>query len=151
MAKFISDRDVTFFKGIAREVVDDVVQNIIVLFKINLNDTVVNLYGESLNKTWHAGVELYSLINKSDNTTDYDDFGANNMQPIEFRLDRFACEEKQIYPEVGDVIFFDNSYYEIENTNEVQYVGGQPFNNFSIVCTTIMVSKNNLNIEERIK
>ena len=40
MPKFISARDVNFFKGIAREVVDDVVQNIIVLFKINLNDKI---------------------------------------------------------------------------------------------------------------
>jgi hypothetical protein len=49
MPKFISERDVAFFKGLAREVVDDVIQNAIVLFKINLNETRVNLYGESIN------------------------------------------------------------------------------------------------------
>jgi regulator of sirC expression with transglutaminase-like and TPR domain len=41
MPKFISNRDVTFFKGIAREIVDDVIQNICVLFKINLNETKI--------------------------------------------------------------------------------------------------------------
>ncbi len=39
MPKFISERDVAFFKGIAREVVDVVIQNAIVLFKVNLNET----------------------------------------------------------------------------------------------------------------
>ena len=150
MPKFISERDVAFFKGLAREVVDDVVQNAIVLFKINLNETRVNLYGESINKTWHAGVQLYALINKEIETSAYEGFGSNTMQNIEFRLDRFMCEEKNSYPEVGDVIFFDNSYYEIDNTNEVQFVGGQTYNNFSIVCSTFMVTKSALNIEERI-
>jgi hypothetical protein len=151
MAKFISDRDVAFFKGLAREVVDDVIQNIAVLYKINLNETRVNLYGESMNKTWHTGVQLYVLINKDTTTTSYEGFGSERLQNIEFRFDRFMCEEKNSYPEIGDVIFFDNSYYEIDNTSEVQYVGGFDKNNFSIVCNTFMVSKSTLNIEERIK
>lgn len=151
MPKFISDRDVTFFKGLARELVDEVVQNTIVLFKVNLNETKINLYGESLNKTWHAGVELYALLQKDAEIMQYEGFGADTTQNVTFKLDRFMCEEKNTYPEIGDVIFFNGSYYEIGNTNEVQFVGGQPYNNFSIVCETFMVSKSNLNIEERIK
>ena len=150
MPKFISERDVAFFKGIAREVVDVVIQNAIVLFKVNLNETKINLYGESINKTWHPGVQLYALINKEPETATYEGFGSDANQNIEFRLDRFACEEKNAYPEIGDVIFFDGSYYEIDNTNEIQFVGGQPDNNFSIVCSTFMVNKSALNIEERI-
>jgi hypothetical protein len=151
MPKFISDRDVSFFKHIAREVVDDVVQNTCILYKINLADTHINLYGEAMNKTWHTGVQLYVLANKDTTTTNYEGFGADTMQNIEFRFDRFMCEEKNSYPEVGDVIYFDDSYYEIDNTTETQYSGGLPKNNFSIVCTTFMVSKSTLNIEERIK
>jgi hypothetical protein len=151
MPKFISDRDVSFFKGIARELVDTVIQNTIVLFKVNLNETKINLYGESINKTWHAGVELYALINKEAKSATYEGFGSDTKQNIEFKLDRWMCEEKNSYPEIGDVIFFDGSYYEIDNTNETQFVGGQPTNNFSIVCNTFMVNKSSLNIEERIR
>ena len=150
MPKFVSDRDVTFFKGLARELVDTVVENVIVLFKVNLNETKVNLYGESINKTWYPGVELYGLINKEAETTNYEGFGSDTSQNIEFRLDRWMCEEKNTYPEIGDVILFDNSYYEIDNTNEIQFVGGQPKNNFSIVCSTFMIRKSTLNIQERI-
>lgn len=151
MPKFISDRDVSFFKGIARELVDTVIQNTIVLFKVNLNESKINLYGESINKTWHAGVELYALINKEAESATYEGFGSDTKQNIEFKLDRWMCEEKNSYPEIGDVIFFDGSYYEIDNTNETQFVGGQPNNNFSIVCSTFMVNKSSLNIEERIR
>jgi hypothetical protein len=151
MPKFISDRDVTFFKGIARELVDVVVQNAIVLFKVNLSETKINLYGESISKTWHPGVELFALINKEPETANYEGFGPDANQNVEFRVDRWMCEEKRAYPEIGDVIFFDGSYYEIDNTNEIQFVGGQPNNSFSIVCSTFMVNRSALNIEERIK
>ena len=151
MPKFLQTRDIEFFKSIARELVDDVVENICVLFKVNISETKVNLYGEALNKTWHPGVELNVLINKSGQTAAYEGFGADVLQNIEFKFDRWMLEEKLSYPEIGDVIYFDNSYYEIDNTSEVQFVGGLSENNFSVVCSTFMVSKSALNIEERIK
>ena len=151
MPKFISDRDVRYFKHIAREAVDDVVENICVLYKINLADTRINLYGEAISKTWHPGVQLNVLIDKSAQQQNYEGFGPNTVQDIQFNFDKFMLEEKNIYPEVGDIIFFDQAYYEINNTTEVQYSGGLPQHNFSVVCSTFMVSKSNLNIEERIK
>ncbi len=151
MPKFAVGRDIELFKSFAREVVDDVVENIAVLFKVNLNETKVNLYGESINKTWYPGVELNVLINKSGQTAGYEGFGADTSQNVEFRFDRWMLEEKNTYPEIGDIIYFDQSYYEIDNTTEVQFVGGLPSNNFSVVCSTFMVRKSALNIEERIK
>ena len=151
MPKFVLGRDVDFFKSIARELVDDVIQNTIVLFKINMNETKINIYGEALNKTWYPGVELFALIDKEPEVARYEGFGLDTDQNITFKLDRWMLEEKGIYPEVGDVIFFDESYYEIGNTTEVQFVSGLPSNNFSVVCETFMVRKSSLNIEERIK
>lgn len=154
MPKFMLDRDLQLFRSLAREMVDTVIQNTCVLFKINLNETKVNIYGESTNKTWHPGVELYVLIDKDPETAVYEGFGSDNQQNITFKFDRLLCEERNAYPEIGDVIYFDNSYYEIDNTNEVQFVGGLPGDaserNWSIVCSTFMVNKATLNIEERI-
>ena len=151
MPKFVLERDVDFFKSIARELVDDVVQNIITLFKVNLNETKVNIYGEAMNKTWLPGVNLYALIDKAAESARYEGFGADTDQTITFKVDRFKCEEINVYPEIGDVILYNNSYFEIDNTSEIQFAGGQPYNNFSIVITAFMVSKSNLNIVERIK
>ena len=151
MPKFVLGRDVDFFKSIARELVDDVIQNTIVLFKINMNETKINIYGEALNKTWYPGVELFALIDKEPEVARYEGFGLDTDQNITFKLDRWMLEEKGIYPEVGDIINWNGGYFEIDNTNEIQLVGGQNYNNFSIVCSTFMVSKSNLNIEERIK
>jgi hypothetical protein len=151
MPKFLVGNDLTFFKSIARELVDDVIQVAVVLYKINQYETKVNIYGESVNKTWYPGVEIYALADKEPENVQYEGFGPDNTQSITFKFNRDTCEEKEIYPEIGDIVYFDNSYYEIDNTNEIQFVGGQPDNNFSIVATTFMVSKSSLNIEERAK
>ena len=151
MPKFLVGRDINFFRNVARELVDTVVENTCVLFKINLNETRVNIYGEALNKTWYPGVEVFALIDKEPETARYEGFGLDTDQNITFKLDRWMLEEKGIYPEVGDIIHWNEGYFEIDNTNEVQMVGGQSYNNFSVVCETFMVSKSNLNIEEKIK
>jgi hypothetical protein len=155
MPKFLVGRDIQFLRNVARELVDTVVENTCILYKINLNETKVNIYGEAMNKTWHTGVELFVLINKEGQTATYEGFGSETNQNIEFRFDRLLCEERKTYPEIGDIIYFDDSYYEIDNTTEIQYVGGLPNSvdekrNWSIICSTFMVSKSNLNIEERI-
>jgi len=151
MPKFVSDRDVAFFKGLARELVDDIIQSTIVLFKINLNETKVNIYGESINKTWYPGVQVYAIVDQEPESARYEGFGLDTDQNVTFKLDRWMLEEKGIYPEVGDIIKWNEGYFEIDNTNEIQLVGGQPYNNFSVVCSAFMVTKSNLNIEERIK
>jgi hypothetical protein len=150
MPKFLQARDIAFFKSISRELVDTVIQVAVVLYKINIYETKVNIYGEALNKTWHQGVELYALADKEPENFQYEGFGPDNLQMITFKFDKDTCKEKNIYPEIGDIIYFDNSYYEIDNTNEIQFIGGQPDNNYSIVCSALMVSKSTLNIEERV-
>jgi len=151
MPKFISPRDVTFFRGIARELVDEVIQVEIILYKLNIYQSKVNLYGESLDKTYYRGVSIYALVDKDGVERTYEGFGPDATQTITFKLDRERCQEKGIYPEVGDFIYFDTSYYEINNTNEVQFIGGQEYNNYSIVCTAFMSRISDLNIEKRIE
>jgi hypothetical protein len=151
MPKFVLARDIEFFRSISRELVDTVIQTAIVLFKVNVYDSKVNIYGESLNKTWYPGVEMYCIIDKEPEGISYEGFGPDSSQTITFKLDKLTCEDKGIYPEIGDMIYFDQSYYEIDNTNEVQFLGGQPSNNYSIVCTAFMSRKSDLNIEERVK
>jgi hypothetical protein len=151
MPKFVSERDVNFFKSIARELVDVVVQVEVALYKLNIYESKINIYGESTNKTWYQGVSLFAMVDKDPENVVYEGFGPDNSQLITFKFDKELCEERGVYPEIGDVILFDQSYYEIDNTNEVQFIGGQPYNNYSIVCTAFMTRKSNLNITERVR
>jgi hypothetical protein len=150
MARFALSRDIKFFESIARELVDVVVETSVVLYKLIIEDSKTNLYGESLNKTYYQGLECTAMIERESSTTDYEGFGADKNQLVEFRFNRFTLEDKGFYPEVGDIIFHNNAYFEIDNVREDQMVGGQVVNKFSIICSTFMTRRSTIQTEMRI-
>ena len=150
MARFALSRDIKFFESIARELVDVVVETSVVLYKLIIEDSKTNLYGESLNKTYYQGLECTAMIERESSTTDYEGFGADKNQLVEFRFNRFTLEEKGFYPEVGDIVFHNNGYFEIDNIREDQLIGGQVDNKFSIICSTFMTRRSTIQTEMRI-
>jgi hypothetical protein len=150
MARFALSRDIRFFESIARELVDVVVETSVVLYKLIIEDSKTNLYGESLNKTYYQGLECTAMIEREQSTSDYEGFGPDKNQLVEFRFNRFTLEEKGFYPEVGDIIFHNNGYFEIDNIREDQLIGGQVDNKFSIICSTFMTRRSTIQTEMRI-
>ena len=53
MARFIQSKDLAFFEKISKELVEDVVSTAIQFFKLSISESRTNLYGESLNKSYH--------------------------------------------------------------------------------------------------
>ena len=90
------------------------------------------------------------MIERESATTEYEGFGADKNQLVEFRFNRFTLEEKGFYPEVGDIIFHNNGYFEIDNIREDQLIGGQVDNKFSIICSTFMTRRSTIQTEMRI-
>jgi hypothetical protein len=150
MARFALSRDIRFFESIARELVDVVVETSVVLYKLIIEDSKTNLYGESLNKTYYQGLECTAMIEREQSTSDYEGFGPDKNQLVEFRFNRFTLEDKGFYPEVGDIIFHNNGYFEIDNVREDQLIGGQVDNKFSIICSTFMTRRSTIQTEMRI-
>lgn len=150
MARFTLARDIKFFESISRELVDVVIETAVVLYKLVIEDSKTNLYGESLNKTYYQGVETTAVIERESSTSDYEGFGPDKNQSVEFRFNRFTLEDTGFYPEVGDIIFHNNAYFEIDNVREDQMIGGQVDNKFSIICSTFMTRRSTIQTEMRI-
>jgi len=150
MARFALSRDIRFFESISRELVDVVIETAVVLYKLVIEDSKTNLYGESLNKTYYQGVQTTAVIERESSTSEYEGFGSDKNQLVEFRFNRFTLEDTGFYPEVGDIIFHNNSYFEIDNVREDQMVGGQVDNKFSIICSTFMSRRSNIQTEMRV-
>ena len=150
MARFTLARDIKFFEGISRELVDVVIETAVVLYKLVIEDSKTNLYGESLNKTYYQGVQTTAVIEREPSASEYEGFGSDKSQNVEFRFNRFTLEDTGFYPEVGDIIFHNNSYFEIDNVREDQLVGGQVGNNFSIICSTFMTRRSSIQTEMRV-
>ena len=152
MARFALGRDIRFFEGISRELVDAVVTTGVVLYKLIIEDSKTNLYGESLSKTYYQGVNCNAIIQRGETQVVYEGFGADTNQTTEFRFNRFTLEDKGFYPEIGDIIFHNEAYFEIDNVNEDQLIGGRTDDaeKFSIVCSTFMSRRSTIQTEMRV-
>lgn len=125
MALFGSTRDITTFKYITREVVEDIVSQYIGYYKIMLDATPVNIYGEALNKSYIGPVRISCLISRGDFEFTQTDFGPDNTRQVEFRFFKPHLEEANIFPEVGDIILYNGLYFQIDNVNENQLILGK--------------------------
>ena len=150
MPRFALDRDIRFFEGISKELVDAVIETTVILFKLAIEDLSTNLYGESLNKTYYQGTECSTVIDRDDSSVSYEGFGSDSGQNVEFRFNRFTLKDKNFYPEIGDIIMHNDAYFEIDNVREDQLVGGQSSEKFSIVCSTFMTRRSSIQTEMRI-
>lgn len=164
MALFGSSRDISMFRYVNRELLGDIITQQCALYKYVLDKTKVNMYGESSGGKFFDGpILLNALINVSDNKTLIDDFGANFDWSIEVSFLRDDLVDTNTHPEVGDIILYQESYFEIDNTTETQYFAGKnpdyPYNqnplnpglenfgyNVSITCTTHYVPADRVNI-----
>jgi hypothetical protein len=151
MPRFIGARDYNFFQNISRELIDEVVQTQVFFYKLIAGETTVNLYGEALDKSYYDGVSVFAMLQYGDETQQYDGFGQDTEQEVVVRINQDTCILKDIYPEIGDFFYFNNSFYEITNTNQTQLVGMQVENNFGIECITRLTRISQLNIKPRVE
>lgn len=147
--RFVSERDYEFFQHINREIVSDIIDVEVILYKIIPGETGVNIYGESSAKTRYRGISLNALIHYTKTVPSGEEFGYDTHQAdVEFRFVRKLLQDVDAYPDVGDIIKYNENFYEVDNTNEVQLVAGRPEYNNTVICETHLTRRSGLNIEE---
>lgn len=147
--RYYTRRDVRFMNSLNGELMLDIIEQLVVIFKINPNETQPNIYGESTDKIYYPGLETTCLVESDPQSTLYEGFGPDVKKGTIFRFHQKLCELKKIYPEVGDVLLWENSYFEISNIVENQFLGGQPEKNYSFLCNAHMTRRSKLNITPR--
>ena len=137
MALFGGARDVSMFRGISRELMWDVIVQECALYKFRLEETNVNIYGEAAEeKYYEAPMLLNTLIDRQDQSTPNSDLGIDfaGGRTFKFLRDDLAGVEANgsgkigvVVPEVGDIIWYENGYYEVGDIiiNQ-QFVGKDP-------------------------
>lgn len=125
MALFGSSRDVIMFKGVATEFVHDVITQQIGYYKIILPDTPSNVYGEGLVKEYIGPILIDCLIVRGDFNTRNGDFGPDTLRTVDFRFLTDDLVFANVVPEVGDAIMYNESYYEVDNINQNQFILGK--------------------------
>jgi len=131
------------------ELMLNIIEQIIVVYKINPDQTKSTIYGEAMNKVYYSGVETSCLVESDPQSTSYEGFGPDVKKGTIFRFHQKLCEAKEIYPEIGDIVMWENTFFEISNIVENQFLGGQPEKNYSLLCNAHMTRKSKLNIVPR--
>jgi hypothetical protein len=149
MARFVTQRDFEFIQHITRELIDETMDVAVILYKIVVGSTRVNIYGESASKPRYTPVKVNAIVKYDKNIVNNDDgFGINQRQQVEFRFARRMLQEVTTYPEIGDVIGYNNHYYEVNNITETQLIAGKPGFNTAVICIAHLTRRTSIDIEE---
>jgi hypothetical protein len=150
--RYFSSRDMKLINSFNGELLGDIIQTEIVLFKRNVVETKINVYGETDPKTgdvFFPGVEVTCLIDRADIDTTYDDFGPDRNQAVVFKFREDSLKLVNIYPEIGDIVQFNNCYHEIDNVVQQQFLGGVSDKSLSIIVNTHYSRLSKLSLVER--
>ncbi len=66
MALFGSARDVSLFRTLSRELINEIIDIEVDIFKSAVYDSDTNLYGESINKVYKPGIRVSCLVDPED-------------------------------------------------------------------------------------
>jgi hypothetical protein len=147
MALYGGSRDISMFRRVNRELMGNIISQEIIYYKYKVGETKTNMYGEaSEGRTFADPVMLFALIEVEGTTSPTSDLGVDFNWPITVRLLRDDLISKlnpdnqgsfgtfqtpfiqygvDIHPEVGDIIGYQNGYWEVDNTNQTQYFVGK--------------------------
>jgi hypothetical protein len=128
MALYGTQRDVSLFRHLNRELLWDIITQQCVYYQFKTADTKVNIYGEAAGAKYYGEpVILNMLVDRGDNTSPTGDFGVDYDRPMTFKFFRDDLVDAQLVPDVGDIIMWYEGYWEVENTNANQlFVGKDP-------------------------
>tara|TARA_A100001201_G_scaffold19266_1_gene21689 strand:- start:3042 stop:3581 length:540 start_codon:yes stop_codon:yes gene_type:complete len=125
MALFGSARDASLVRSINNELIVNFIDTEIELYKLVLEGTRENLYGESQNKQYYNPIAIPCLAQKDEKTMVSDDFGLDSTRTGIFSFSRDYLSDRTIIIEEGDILNYDNEYYEVDKIGSSQYWTGR--------------------------
>jgi hypothetical protein len=127
----------------------------IIYYKLNLEQTQKNIYGEALEKWFYEGIQTKGAITREPETVNNEMFGPDIMQHITIQLPEAVLSLNNpfniivpinITPEIGDIIFDvgRERYYEIHNIVIDYYPIVSNINITNLNCPPFKILKYNL-------
>ena len=93
MPLFSGARDISLFEKLNEELINSVIQTEIHYYKLVLDETGDNVYGEGTDKRYYAGVKLATLVDRSNQNYVEEAYGVDLQQAAVFS---FLRKEKTI-------------------------------------------------------
>ena len=152
LGRYFSARDIKVINSWNGELMGDIIQTEVLIYKMAPGLMKANIYGESSaesGKLYYPGVEATCLIDRADINTDYNEFGPDRSQAVVFKFRENVLKLVNLYPEIGDIVRFNERYHEIDNVVQEQFLGGQEDKSHSIIVNTHYSRLTKLSFVER--
>ena len=123
---FTGVRDWSLMRNFNREVMGNIITQQCAIYQFKLEETKVNIYGESAEEKYYNGPFLFNvLMDRGDQDFSLNNEGVQFDQSINFYFLRDEKKKKDVVPRVGDIILFEEGYYGVQSTIANQYWGGK--------------------------
>tara|TARA_B100001121_G_scaffold304831_2_gene321026 strand:+ start:36 stop:500 length:465 start_codon:yes stop_codon:yes gene_type:complete len=146
---FVPQKEINLIDSMNEELIDEIVGQTVDIYKISVEDTDDNIYGESSTKYYNDGFRVNCLINWSEPSVDQDEFGADVNTSIEMYFHRTTLKEAEFFPEIGDIVNWNDFYFEINAVTEPQLIAGHQNFKHQILAIAHRSRLSSLQIEER--
>ena len=148
---FVPQKEIDLIDSMNEELIDEIVGQSVDIYKVSIDNTDENIYGESTTKYYEVGFRVNCLILFNEPEVTQDEFGADENSSIEmyFQRNNLSSGSLNFYPEMGDIVDWNEHYWEINGTTEPQLIAGHPGYKHSIVATAHKARLSSLQIEER--
>ena len=159
MPLFLDNRDAGFFRRINEEYNNNIIDVQVAIYKFAVNETKINLYEEAEEKKYYNPVWVHCLVTRDDQSYTGDEYGQSYNQTIRFAFLKDTLIDLSLVPEVGDIIEFNQEFYEIDTVIENQFLGSKNPQtqetstqthgyNLSMVCNAHLTDRTIVQIEE---
>jgi|TARA_R110001583_G_scaffold16711_12_gene68337 hypothetical protein len=150
---FIPQKEFDLINQLNEELIDEIIGQSVDIYKVNIDNTDENLYGESTTKYYDVGFRVNCLIQYNEPEITQDEFGTDLNSSVEmyFQRENLSSGSLNFYPETGDIVDWNDYYWEINGTTEPQLFAGHPAFKHQIKATAHRARLSSLQIEERPK
>ena len=147
---FVPQKEINLIDALNEELIDEVVGQYVDIYKVEVDDTEINMYGESATKYFSKGFRVNCLILYNEPETLLEDgIGPDLNTSIEMYFHRTTLSEANFYPEIGDIVDWNDIYFEINSITEPQLVAGHFDFKHQIKALANRIRLSNLQIERR--
>ena len=148
---FVPQKDIDIIDSMNEELIDEILGQSVDIYKVSIDNTEENLYGESTTKYYEVGFRVNCMIMYNEPEVLQDEFGSDTNASIDlyFQRNNLSSGSLNFYPETGDMVDWNEHYWEINGTTEPQLIAGHSNYKHSIVATAHRARLSSLQIEER--
>jgi hypothetical protein len=145
---FFSRKDVNLIDSVNEELIDEIVGQYVDIYKIDIEETKSNIYGESSSKTYSRGFRVNCLLLYNEPEILQEEFGADLNSSVEMYFHRTTLSEAGFHPEIGDIVHWNDIYFEINTVTEPQLIAGHTDYKHQIKAIAHRTRLSSLQIEE---